>query len=208
MRTSRHGYSSAADISRILDPIYASPNAHASTSACVDSDGELHDPDFRCFPLSHHDSEHERTSQFAAYKKATRPCWEYCPYDETEEVEFDDAHTTKKHSYKQRYPAYHNDSPPASFVEHREEEESTLEPVRSVKHILERTKREFRSRFSIHGDDSQADFISSPTQTPPAYDWTRTYDYKARRQWAVIDEHVRLSIFRAKKRLRHCIAQI
>ncbi|THH20895.1 hypothetical protein EW146_g540 [Bondarzewia mesenterica] len=46
--------SRAADISRLLDPTYSSSSTSSSpTSVYVDHHGDLHDPDFRDFPVVH-----------------------------------------------------------------------------------------------------------------------------------------------------------
>ncbi|KAI0665270.1 hypothetical protein C8Q70DRAFT_1049425 [Cubamyces menziesii] len=71
----------AADISRLLDPAYASSSSSSSMSATpsprhqtrayVDHNGDLHDPDYRDFPVlpaarSHHASKRRRTSASSA----------------------------------------------------------------------------------------------------------------------------------------------
>ncbi|KAI0373087.1 hypothetical protein BV20DRAFT_921711, partial [Pilatotrama ljubarskyi] len=74
----------AADISRLLDPAYASssssssmsttPSSHAQTRAYVDHNGDLHDPDYRDFPVlrpasrsnQNHSGKRRRTSTGSA----------------------------------------------------------------------------------------------------------------------------------------------
>lgn len=61
-----------ADIARLLDPAYASPAPHsplsrsprmAPTEVYVDQRGDLHDPDFRHFPVFGHSHMHSRQSR-------------------------------------------------------------------------------------------------------------------------------------------------
>jgi hypothetical protein len=72
--------SAASDVSRLLDPTYASPSPHSPSrrtsatlpTAYVDHAGELHDPDFREFPVL--PSPKRRSASGSA--SPARPAWE------------------------------------------------------------------------------------------------------------------------------------
>ncbi|KAG5650734.1 hypothetical protein H0H81_011234 [Sphagnurus paluster] len=214
----RQSRTSASDISRLLDPLYASPNTYSSTSAYVDGDGELHDPDFHCFPVMNPKPDRASQSRYAAYKKATRPCWQSA-LDSELESDFDDddddlesTHNSTIRSrvtYKRRYPSYYSTHSEQPTLEENRPSAPREEPsLRGMARIIDRTKREFRARCSSSSSNSNS-LPSSPVSELSeeeklglaAEKWTRTYDYKMRRQWAIIDERVRFGVFRAQKRL-------
>ncbi|KAG5651292.1 hypothetical protein H0H81_009191 [Sphagnurus paluster] len=161
----------AADISRLLDPAYSS-NAYASTStsAYVDRHGDLHDPDYRHFPIP----VSKRHSHSTAYNMATRPRWELAD-DEHDDDEFD--HMTypnrqRQYQYsKQPQPLY---PLPRSFesddtvLDEYDEDDALYpapKPPRGVARIIHRTKREFRKRRSLDVASSSASSASPQTPT-------------------------------------------
>ncbi|KAF9462701.1 hypothetical protein BDZ94DRAFT_1260550, partial [Collybia nuda] len=108
--------SRAADISRLLDPSYSSSSSSTSSTsshhvhAYVDRFGELHDPDYRYFPVA---APTKRTTSphRAAYNMAARPRWELIDEDaldiEEEEEDFSaqiyhrqqhNTHSSKRHT--------------------------------------------------------------------------------------------------------------
>ncbi|KAG5642924.1 hypothetical protein DXG03_001875 [Asterophora parasitica] len=101
----------AADISRLLDPSYTK-NARASTSsaAYVDRHGDLHDPDYRHFPV--------------AQKRhiAARPRWELI--DEDALADDDDGEWEQEHTHRHRdtsfssYQQQQHRSPSSSYTFH------------------------------------------------------------------------------------------
>ncbi|RDB22136.1 hypothetical protein Hypma_010758 [Hypsizygus marmoreus] len=115
----------AADISRLLDPSYSS-SSYASSSAYVDRDGDLHDPDFRHFPIPHPSgSTNRRHSPHAyAYGMATRPRWELIDEDalddEDEDMDFvNSRNNTLRHqhsSHSGTFSAYNNNQRPPYTV--------------------------------------------------------------------------------------------
>lgn len=203
IRTQRQQNKSSTDISRLLDPIYAAPNAYSSNSVYVDAHGELHDPDFHCFPVMHQ----KRTSHSTS-RNTSRPHWKLCPDEVEEENELDHMSTAKyRPSHEQRYPSYDSNYPFSFTVE--EEEESAPKPIRGVAQIIDRTKRGLHSRWSsVSSSSSFPDDIEGENgvdwaaQPPAEHEWKQTYNYKARRQWAAINECVRFGVFRAQRRFR------
>lgn len=81
---SKHSATHAADISRILDPSYSSSSASSSNvHAYVDRNGDLHDPDYRHFPIAHQPNSTKRNSTHSSYgyNLPTRPTWELIDED-------------------------------------------------------------------------------------------------------------------------------
>ncbi|KAG6864880.1 hypothetical protein C0991_006606 [Blastosporella zonata] len=171
--------SRAHDISRLLDPAYASSNAYASTSAYVDRHGELHDPDYRHFPIVPQQPK-RRASNVTV---AARPRWE--TFDEEED---DNEHHNQFHlqqrtsfsSYKPRpsytyTPSYvpaapHSYDSQDTALDDDEADEYTEHdgdafPRCGVSQFISRTKREFsRKRRSLDGRST--DSTPSPYYTP------------------------------------------
>ncbi|KAI0780494.1 hypothetical protein BD413DRAFT_3684 [Trametes elegans] len=122
----------AADISRLLDPAYASssssssmsptPSPHTQTRAYVDNNGDLHDPDYRDFPVlrassrSHHPGKrrrtstgsasavrsrsHDRYSQYSLAMQPPRPNWERewgTEADDSDVEDFDEDTESQSH---------------------------------------------------------------------------------------------------------------
>lgn len=94
----------AADISRLLDPSYSSSSSGSSSSthvhAYVDRHGELHDPDYRYFPVAapakRTTSPHRATA--AAYNMAARPRWELVDEDALDLEEEEDLFSARLHN--------------------------------------------------------------------------------------------------------------
>ncbi|KAI0345121.1 hypothetical protein BDW22DRAFT_1000165 [Trametopsis cervina] len=97
--------SKRADVSRLLDPSYASSSSSSATTssaAYVDHRGDLHDPDYRDFPvlpINHNNNNRtprraastgskdaRRTDRYSTYPLVARPEWER---DWVEETQFD-----------------------------------------------------------------------------------------------------------------------
>ncbi|OBZ65655.1 hypothetical protein A0H81_14262 [Grifola frondosa] len=121
----------AADISRLLDPAYASSSSsssskaspthatHAQARAYVDEHGDLHDPDYRDFPIlratarSKHMTKRRRasagstgrshsTDRYSTYSLAmhpTRPSWERDWSTEVEDDDDDDVDDNESQSH-------------------------------------------------------------------------------------------------------------
>jgi len=100
-----------ADVSRLLDPSYLSSSASSSPSSVyADTDGNLHDPDYRYFPVVN--------------ALARRPAWERGGADDDDDIEeFDERARLRNASPRERrrarYHAYEQSLPYArrSFQE-------------------------------------------------------------------------------------------
>ena len=156
----------AADVARILDPSYLSSSASSSpTSVYTDTDGNLHDPDYRYFPV------------VAAIPR--RPAWERGGDDDDNDDEDDERSRLRSVSPRERrrarYSAY---------------EQSTSYTRRSFDEVVEdrlrqsRVSQKLRSRShsphyeitqtvvepsTISREPKQEQYTSMPKETP---DWT------------------------------------
>jgi hypothetical protein len=136
----KHSAARAADISRILDPSYSSSSASSSNvHAYVDRNGDLHDPDYRHFPIAHQPNTSKRHSSQSShgYNLAARPRWELFDEDalDMEDDEYDVgeyptngrlnnrrpssfSHTSSpsysNYSYHPQPQQFHHNSPPHS----------------------------------------------------------------------------------------------
>ncbi|GLB34555.1 hypothetical protein LshimejAT787_0201200 [Lyophyllum shimeji] len=115
--------SRAADINRLLDPSYSS-NAYASTSAYVDRHGELHDPDYRQFPIAQPLTSKRHSSHSHAYAMATRPRWELADEDAVDDEDADEDFSRssiigRHHSrgtHSNSFSSYHQQRPFATYT--------------------------------------------------------------------------------------------
>ncbi|KAJ2916973.1 hypothetical protein MD484_g3441, partial [Candolleomyces efflorescens] len=94
-----------SDISRLLDPSYTTYAQQTTYSAYVDAQGNMHDPDYRQFPLIH------QTSQYSATRRTmnatvTRPHWELVDedallHDDDEDllIQPEDTYYSKRNSF-------------------------------------------------------------------------------------------------------------
>jgi hypothetical protein len=121
----------AADVSRLLDPSYLSSSASSSpTSVYADPDGNLHDPDYRQFPV--------------VAPLPSRPAWERGGEDDdVDREEFDERARLRSASPRERrrarYSAYEQSLPYArrsfeEIVEERARQTRVRQKLRSRSH--------------------------------------------------------------------------
>ncbi|KAJ3785718.1 hypothetical protein GGU10DRAFT_421933 [Lentinula aff. detonsa] len=100
LKSSRHSKElEKADISRLMDPSYCLPHHHLSNpvTAHVDSKGQMHDPDFRRFPVFSTGRSRRRRSPFAS----SRSPWDEDVDEADEEDEEDEEMSTQLHNRRQ-----------------------------------------------------------------------------------------------------------
>jgi hypothetical protein len=159
----------AADVSRILDPSYLSSSASSSpTSVYEDPDGNLHDPDYRYFPV-------------VAPAVVRRPAWERGgDDDEVDQEEYDERARVRSASplerRRARYSAYEQSLPYArrSFdevVEDRLRQTRVSQKLRSRSHSphYETTQTVIDEPTTISREPRQEQYLSIRKETP---DWT------------------------------------
>jgi len=155
----------AADVSRILDPSYLSSSASSSpTSVYADTDGNLHDPDYRFFPV-------------VAPASPRRPSWERGgDDDEVDREEYDERARLRSASPRERrrarYSAYEQSLPYArrSFdevVEDRLRQSRVSQKLRSRSHSphYEITQTVIDEPRTISQEPKQERYV-------PTSDWT------------------------------------
>ncbi|TFK36401.1 hypothetical protein BDQ12DRAFT_249609 [Crucibulum laeve] len=127
--TSAMKHTRAQDISRLLDPTYSSQSTSASSaSVYVDHHGDLHDPDYRAFPLVNTQQQKRRSGGASGY--GGRPRWELYDEDaldvdeddELDEELLDDSASffsnTQRYSHGRSYPSSRRSSNTASSNSH------------------------------------------------------------------------------------------
>ncbi|KAI9510263.1 hypothetical protein F5148DRAFT_1181062 [Russula earlei] len=186
-----------ADVSRILDPSYLSSSASSSpTSVYADTDGNLHDPDYRYFPV--------------VADIPRRPSWERGGHDDEYQEEFDERARVRSASPRERRRA------------RLAQEQSLPYARRSFEEVVEerlsqsRARQNVRSRsHSPHCETPQA-VVDEPRRMSPepkreryvsmvrreTPEWTPTCGQQFRRHWQAFTLSVRFSIFRAQRRIR------
>lgn len=165
---SHHRQPKVADVSRILDPSYLSSSASSSpTSVYADTDGNLHDPDYRHFPV--------------VTPVPRRPAWERGGDDDEVDVEeFDESARLRSASPRERrrarYYAYEQSLPYArrSFeegIEERYRQNRVRHKLRSRSHSpCKETSRVVSVEPDvISREPKQEQYLSTHQQVP---DWT------------------------------------
>jgi len=159
----------AADVSRLLDPSYLSSSASSSpTSVYADTDGNLHDPDYRHFPV-------------VASPLPRRPAWERGGEDDdVDRDEFDEGARLRSASPRERrrarYSAYEQSLPYArrSFeevIEERARQTRVRQKLRSRSHSphYETTEIVVDEPNAISPEPKQERFVPISKEVP---DWT------------------------------------
>ncbi|KIM86212.1 hypothetical protein PILCRDRAFT_4743 [Piloderma croceum F 1598] len=205
----------AAEVSRLLDPTYSHPQGSGSTSSTsplsvfVDHYGDIHDPEYRHFPVV-----------------TPRPKWERGAHDDDlAEEEDEDAFDNKRAprvpaitSYTPSYAyAYQYDAPQSSYASqtlHDEIEESPFadetekkaETARATKKHRRHSKPKHDEKRSLAAEDAAAEPATSGADyTPSEYgqdDWTPTCTQSIRREWQAITLRLRFSAFRTKRKIK------
>jgi len=188
-------------MSRILDPSYLSSSTSSSpTSVYEDTDGNLHDPDYRPFP---------------AVAAPRRPAWESGGNDNEVDIEDFDEHArlrsaSPRERRRARYSAYEKSLPYArrSFEEtigERRHQNSNRHKLRSRSHS---PHYDF-SDMVVDEPDVIPRVLKQEQYVPMQQDgteWTPTCGQQFRRQWQAFALSVRFSIFRAQRRIKRKFA--
>ena len=157
----------AADVSRLLDPSYLSSSASSSPSSVyADTDGNLHDPDYRHFPV--------------VAPLPRRPAWERGGEDDDADgEEFDErAHirsASPRERRRARYSAYEQSLPYArrshEEIEERARQIRARQKLRSRSHSphYETTEIVVDVPSAIYPEPKQEQFVPIHKEAP---DWT------------------------------------
>jgi hypothetical protein len=154
-----------ADVSRLLDPSYLSSSASSSpTSVYADTDGNLHDPDYRYFPV--------------VAPIPSRPAWERGGEDgDVDREEFDERARLRSASPRERrraqYSAYEQSLPYArrSLEEERVRRTRVHQKLRSRSHSphYDTTEIVVDEPCTISPEPKQERFVPVRTEAP---EWT------------------------------------
>ncbi|KAH9079326.1 hypothetical protein EDB83DRAFT_2513860 [Lactarius deliciosus] len=171
-----------ADVSRILDPSYLSSSASSSpTSVYADTNGILHDPDYRHFPT------------VAAPR---RPAWESGGNDNERR--------------RARYSAYEKSLPYARrSLEEAIGERRHQNPIRYKRRTRSHSPHYEITQMEVDEPDVVSRALKHEQYVPmhqEVPDWTPTCGQQFRRQWQAFALGVRFSIFRAQRRIRRKFA--
>lgn len=129
----------ASDIARLLDPAYASPSSLSAVNRSsipqvyVDHHGDLHDPDFRHFPIMHTHPHNLRPRWEPAYQSAD---------DDSDEDESDDEPKRSSFETQRRRPSSSNTTYP-----------TTTTTTTSYPYFIHEEPSSFGSRFFAEEDD-------------------------------------------------------
>ena len=158
----------AADVSRLLDPSYLSSSTSSSpTSVYADTDGNLHDPDYRYFPV--------------VAPLPRRPAWERGGEDEdVDREELDEQARLRSASPRERrrarYSAYEQSLPYArrsfeEIIEERTRQTRVRQKLRSRSHspAYETTEIVVEEPSAISPEPKQEQFVPIRKEAP---DWT------------------------------------
>ena len=157
-----------ADVSRLLDPSYLSSSTSSSpTSVYADTDGNLHDPDYRYFPV--------------VAPLPSRPAWERGGEDDdVNREEFDERARVRSASPRERrrarYSAYEQSLPYArrsfeEIIEERVRQSRVHQKLRSRSHSphYEATEIVVDAPCAISSEPKQEQYVSIHKE---ATDWT------------------------------------
>ncbi|KAG6807195.1 hypothetical protein H0H93_001853, partial [Arthromyces matolae] len=89
--TSPRRPSRSDDIARLLDPAYSSASFSSTAGAYVDTHGELHDPDYRHFPVSRPKRRHSNPHSI--------PLRRWDTFDEEDDQDEQPSHSKQRPSY-------------------------------------------------------------------------------------------------------------
>jgi hypothetical protein len=198
---SKHSAARAADISRILDPSYSSSSASSSNvHAYIDRNGDMHDPDYRHFPIAHQPNPSKRRSSQSSYgysNNAPRPRWEVFDEDaldlDDDEYDVGEYPTTGRvnnkrptslshsspsysnYSYHSQSQQVHHNSPPHSTT--LDSDDTVFDEYEELEQeaFVEKEKPRCSSGVSHIIKSTRTKFVTSPT--------THTHS-KERKRWS------------------------
>ncbi|KAI6139593.1 hypothetical protein BKA82DRAFT_2975217 [Pisolithus tinctorius] len=213
-----------SDIARLLDPAYASPNSHPYNGfntngirhVYVDHHGDLHDPDFRHFPIMHSHLTSQRQRWETSYTT---------PADDDDDDDDDDEYEEEKRrsslETQRRRPssstAYHSSTiataahayplyeEPSSYTSRHfaEDDEDLFEhaPLKEREWPFSTRTRSPRHK-PLRDNTNEKTEQAGEDPDSREEDWTPSCTDSLRRQWQAIALSLRFSLFRTKRRLK------
>ncbi|KAJ7599839.1 hypothetical protein C8J56DRAFT_1019332 [Mycena floridula] len=207
--------SKRAEASRLLDPSYASSSSSSSLYSplrvWVDNNGDLHDPDYRQFPLFEKKSSPRRTLSSSidpfALHSPQRPSWELANEEDDDasifEAELEDKHhgasrpTSPSYSVRSASPLYPPSSYSSSPTSYDDSWLSSASDSFSLEaeHKLKKKRRE--RRFSLDSEETVEEVAESKeiSEAPKRSD-------AMKKEWQMLQLVVRIGVFRMRRRVR------
>ncbi|KAI6162555.1 hypothetical protein EDD17DRAFT_554356 [Pisolithus thermaeus] len=206
-----------SDIARLLDPAYASPNSHPPYNGIrhiyVDHHGDLHDPDFRHFPIMH--------SHLNAHRQKWEPSYTTPADDDDDDDEYEEEKRRSSFETQRRRPssstAYHSTTTattthayplyeePSSYTSRylAEDDEDLYEhaPLKEKERPFSARTRSPRHRRLPDSTNEKTERSGDDPESR-GEDWTPSCMDGLRRQWQAIALSLRFSLFRTKRRIR------
>lgn len=206
-----------SDIARLLDPAYASPNSHPYNgirAIYVDHHGDLHDPDFRHFPIMH--------SHLNAHRQRWEPSYTTPADDDDDDDEYEEEKRRSSFETQRRRPssstAYHSTTTaatthtyplyeePSSYTSRylAEDDEDLYEhaPLKEKERPISARARSPRRRRLLPDNTNEKTERSGDDPEAMGDDWTPSCTDGLRRQWQAIALSLRFTLFRTKRRIR------
>ncbi|KAJ7580243.1 hypothetical protein C8J56DRAFT_962607 [Mycena floridula] len=238
--------SKRADISRLLDPSYASSSTLAScstssfnqTKVYVDHDGDLHDPDYRDFP-TFSPAQRRRvsasSSDLLSRDAFPRPSWELQEEDEDvfeeEEERYRSESRLSPQLFSRRslsqdsrnlsplFPSPRSLSPSPHFSAHFSSSSSSSSPtsdetwLSAVDSYETELKGRYESRYEhklkkrrlVIGELDEQELLgdeSDQEEEQTRDDLAPTCSDAMKKEWQALQLHVRIGVFRMKRRVR------
>ncbi|KAJ7582222.1 hypothetical protein C8J56DRAFT_1029080 [Mycena floridula] len=209
--------SKRAEASRLLDPSYASSSSPSSSyfplRVWMDNNGDLHDPDYRHFPLFEKKSSPRRTSSssidpFAQYSPQ-RPSWELAN-EEGDNASISEAEPEHKHhrasrptspSYSGRFasPLY----PPSSYSSSQTSYDDSCMSSASDSFSLEaehKLKKKRRERhFSLDSEETIEETVEEVAESKEISEAPKRSD-AMKKEWQMLQLVIRIGVFRMRRR--------
>ncbi|KAJ7597558.1 hypothetical protein C8J56DRAFT_882971 [Mycena floridula] len=215
--------SKRAEASRLLDPSYASSSSSSSSYSpqrvWMDNNGDLHDPDYRQFPLFEKKSSPRRTSSssidpFALYSPQ-RPSWELANEEEDDDASIFETELEDKHHRASRptSPSYSRSAspiyPPSSYSSSPTsyDDDSWLSSASDsfsleAEHKLKKKRRE--RRFSLDSEETVEETVEEVAEGKEISETPKRSD-AMKKEWQMLQLVVRIGVFRMRRRVRDAL---
>lgn len=220
-----------ADVSRLLDPSYASPapSSSSQTKVYIDTDGQVHDPDYRLFPAVRRQSGRQRRRTDSSLSPK-RPSWEldldndeYALEDEDEESSLQsDEFFPRRLSPSPLYPTFPTTPLSSSYDS---DESAPLESAKKKHHLFQPHRSSFDSaahprsrglsieRYNTYhaGDGEEEEPSESPSssESTPASNKLQhhqTCGEVMKKEWYSLSLSWNIGMFRIKRKVRRAFS--
>jgi hypothetical protein len=216
----------SSDISRLLDPSYASspssPSHYSQTKVYVDHNGLFHDPDYRDFPVAVNKNKQQRNSSTysSEFKYYSRPSWQLTA-DEVEDDEDEDSKPSPSRSSFSRqqamsYRSYSPSTSPSSYSssdswlssDHSTDFHDSEKGKCTVRKLVKGCRRtSIDSTLSYSTSDSDDDEEEEDASEVASVTSASSSGCKnnLKKEWASMALTVQVGMFRMKKKVKQAL---